>query len=146
MCFLWYKNKECSKFQNQILIFKISVNFEFSKTRCALEYARTQKYFFFFWVLGSKILNLDLVKRASRKSKKNAKSLQANAWAEWCGGKPEWRGGAWAQFSRNAAFFYALFTHFLPKKNVKEQLLHSINKRNNLLRFFRPDSITNMPV
>ena len=91
MCFLWYKNKECSKFQNQILIFKISVNFEFSKTRCALEYARTQKYFFFFWVLGSKILNLDLVKRASRKSKKNAKSLQATGYTVYALLEKFWR-------------------------------------------------------
>ena len=50
-------------------------------------------------------------------------------------GKTERRGGARAQFSRNAASFYALFTHFLPQNNVKERLLHSINERNNLLRF-----------
>ena len=50
-------------------------------------------------------------------------------------GKPERGGGARAQFSWNAASFYALFTHFLPQTNVKERLLRSINERNDLLRF-----------
>ena len=30
----------------------------------------------------------------------------------------ERRGGVWAQFRQNDAFFYALLTHFLPKTNV----------------------------
>ena len=45
----------------------------------------------------------------------------------------ERRGGVRAQFSRNAAAFYTLFTHFLPTKDVKERLLSSINERNDLL-------------
>ena len=37
--------------------------------------------------------------------------------------------GAWAQFRRKYAVFYALLAHFLPKTNVKKRLLRPINER-----------------
>ena len=49
----------------------------------------------------------------------------------------ECRSGGGGELGLNLAgtLFFTLFTHFLPKKSVKEQLLHSVNARNNLLRF-----------
>ena len=56
-----------SKFQKNISIFKVPVNFENSKTRHAIDMCPNVTFFFY---LGSEILNLDLVKWAFRNSKK----------------------------------------------------------------------------
>ena len=58
---LWPKMKLGSKFQKNISIFKVPVNFENSKTRHAIDMCPSVNVGFFV-DLGSEILNLDLVK------------------------------------------------------------------------------------